>query len=89
MISASRYRGIPAEVRLQIWRYVLPPRVTILLDGLEYSPARRGELSNRLVLFPPMRSQLLQLDKQIYDEVLPLYKQVEVHIKPDICYRHL
>lgn len=76
----SPYRGLPAEIRLQIWKLTIPERVTVLREFPNGPSPTEGLDSNdnRLTRSPSLQIQLLRLNKEVYSEVLSVLKKVEI-----------
>lgn len=75
--STRRVLDLPAELRLLIWEFVVPKVVRIYgLGGLGLWP--QDPRDRRLKLFPALEAQLLLVNKQVYDEVLPFLQRTVI-----------
>lgn len=72
------YRGLPTEIRLQIWSLMIPDKAIIATKNFKEEHKRN---------WPSTQSQLLRLNHQIYDEVLPFFKDIEVYLHPEFSSR--
>lgn len=89
---SERYRGLPAEIRLQIWKLLIPREVmlnkvtmhsdkpsTTAIDEV-YSKTGQGRLFARCKFDKPLGLALLALNQTIRAEVLPLFKlKIKLH----------
>lgn len=74
------FRNLPAEIRLLIWGFSIPSKVTILgLDSLRFPVSKEPDFN--LGLKPALQTQLLSVSRKVYDEVLPLLQRTEIHIE--------
>lgn len=83
------YRGLPAEIRVQIWRLVIPEQVTILKDTPPWGDSQPSMSANNLKLFPPLQTQLLLLDRAVYNEALPILKETEIRLRTRGSYTYV
>lgn len=72
------YRGLPTEIRLQIWKLMIPDRAIIATKTF-----KRKQRKN----WPSTQIQLLRLNRQIHDEVLPIFRNIEVYLHPEFSNR--
>lgn len=83
------YRGFPAEIRIQIWRLVVPPQVAILKDTLPWAGLQSSSNANTLRLHPPSQIQLLRLDRKIYNEILPIFQTTQIKLRTRRSYTYV
>lgn len=75
------YRGLPTEIRLEIWKLLVPE------TGIIQEPRPMWE--PRRIQFPKLQSQLLRLNQEMHNEILPIFKKTIVKLLPEVDFeRH-
>lgn len=68
------YCGLPTEIRLQIWKLMIPDKAIIATKNLKKKQKK---------YWPNTQIQLLRLNHQIHDEALPIFRKLEVYLHPE------
>lgn len=74
---AQPYRGLPPELRLQIWEYIIPKQVHCSYKFRDRPTLLPSPLTE-LVTEPAIDISLLLLSHEISEECLPLYQAIEI-----------
>lgn len=70
------YRGLPTEIRLEIWKLLIPETGHI--------QPRRIAYGTWDVELPTLQTQLLRLNQEVHSEILPIFKKIKVNLLPDV-----
>lgn len=70
------YRGLPTEIRLEVWKLIIPE------TGIIQPPHPLSRIGD--VEFPKLQTQLLRLNRQVHNEVLPIFSNIKVKLLPTV-----